>query len=764
MPTRALIVAIEKYPLATDLATQLPGTSDAATAFRQWLLDWKKIKDAADIFACAGPEIAWRTAGTTRPEIINEIKRLHQAGKDGTEELFVYFSGHGLSYPRDEAVVIDILVASDYVDLASSGGACLKMEEVLQKLAVGLGPRQHYHFIDACRTIVPWNSIEPLGMGVVFKPSELGRASRATLFSTSQGLAARTASGFAQHLVEGLNGKGRAKGWVQDKLYVRFDLVCDYVAQQTHQPVEPETRGPGDRLILNLDPVPLKACTIRVEDTGPGDAFTLLVKLRDALAERRDFIGPTYVVQLRPEDYTIELSQLGDPLERVQPPLPGLVDLYEPNVVVFRKSPGGLEAAPGPVAGTGTLEILGAPNAEIRLAGIATPQRITTPLEEAQMDLPAGDYLVELAEGKQVVSQKRVTVTPGRMSRVDLLEAKPDPLREAIRQLVDPQGTRVIQFSETLGGPTGDRDLGLWLAWLGASRIMGREGEFSKLDNIPLPYRFKDVPADSAPLYVLTGFPKMPQPPAVRAGKPPGWATMETVATVPGLFEYFAQGEPGPRLVSFQRPSRPPVTLSTYGLPNRATLLILTPGDRHGDLQVYQCLIPIRALIGRLDPNVRARIDLDPLNATRFMIHAQRLFTLELPIEGSLAIWDDLIFGKWFDPVSPLIAVFDLLRRGVMRADLPPGDPLSKYRDRLPEIIDNMRKYFGGLPDIEAIAARAGQPWHPPHSPPLLLDSLAAFADVPRDQFLPLPADRLHYGSPWVMWSNAVPSHFQAVP
>src|SRR5207302_2514654 len=107
------------------------------------------------------------------------------------------------------------------------------------------------------------------------------------------------------------------------------------------------------------------------------------------------------------------------------------------------------------------------------------------------------------------------------------------------------------------------------------------------LQNVPLPYRFKDVPADSAPLYVLAGFPGMPERPALGIGNPPSWSAMETVANVPGLFEHFAPGRPGPHLVSFQRLNRPPVTLSTYGLPNRATLLILTADHQHRDLQIY---------------------------------------------------------------------------------------------------------------------------------------------------------------------------------
>ena len=241
MPTRALIVAIEDYPRAAGLANSLPGTRAAAEAFRNWLIEKKKL-DPRDIFACI-EGVAWRTAGTSRREIIDEIVRLRDAGRDDTEELYFYYSGHGFSYPRSEWQATDILVAADFVSLAVSGDACMKLQEVLEKLCVAMGPGMHYSFIDACRTEVPWGSVEPLPMGVVFTPSELGRASRSVLFSVVQGLAARTASDFSKYLIAGLNGLGRAKGWSGGSLWVQFDLLCQYLRGRSSSRSSPRPAG-----------------------------------------------------------------------------------------------------------------------------------------------------------------------------------------------------------------------------------------------------------------------------------------------------------------------------------------------------------------------------------------------------------------------------------------------------------------------------------------------------------------------------------------
>ena len=56
---------------------------------------------------------------------------------------------------------------------------------------------------------------------------------------------------------------------------------------------------------------------------------------------------------------------------------------------------------------------------------------------------------------------------------------------ESIASLL-PEQDGSIDFSESLGGPIADPDLGLWLAMLGAGRLMGTDGRYSKIGSLPL--------------------------------------------------------------------------------------------------------------------------------------------------------------------------------------------------------------------------------------------------------------------------------------
>src|SRR5438105_841003 len=99
----ALIIAIENYPrenypsVAGGLARVLPGSSAAAEVFRNWAMAVKGVP-AANIIACADPACAWRTTGTTRAEIANALVNLVGQARDNADELYVFFSGHGIGF------------------------------------------------------------------------------------------------------------------------------------------------------------------------------------------------------------------------------------------------------------------------------------------------------------------------------------------------------------------------------------------------------------------------------------------------------------------------------------------------------------------------------------------------------------------------------------------------------------------------------------------------------------------------------------------
>jgi hypothetical protein len=212
-------------------------------------------------------------------------------------------------------------------------------------------------------------------------------------------------------------------------------------------------------------------------------------------------------------------------------------------------------------------------------------------------------------------------------------------------------------------------------------------------------------------------------------------------------------------LVTFQARGRPPVTLSTQALPNRATFLVLTAGEGPTPIRLYQCLLPIGGLMDQLPQQVREHVQSSPLAVTRTLVEVERLFSRRQAIHDAPALqqeWTDLIYAKWLDPIASLIAANDLLRRGVLN----PKSPRSQFRGVLPVMVQNLRTYFGQVPDVEALAKSIGEPYTVPAAPPLLADSLAAFRLDEQQQFMPFPNDVRHFGTPWVAWVNAVPPHF----
>src|SRR5713226_3180176 len=167
MAVRALIIAIEDYPQILDsvgLALSLIGTNDFGERFLKWLVDIKKVP-RANIHYCGKGR---GSAGTNRPDIIKEIVKLVHEGRDQTEELYVLFSGHGFAYKEGLQRPTDILIASDFIDNANSGSACLKLDEVQEKLRMAMGPGHHYYFLDACRNQITEGEVDPTDMGVVF--------------------------------------------------------------------------------------------------------------------------------------------------------------------------------------------------------------------------------------------------------------------------------------------------------------------------------------------------------------------------------------------------------------------------------------------------------------------------------------------------------------------------------------------------------------------------------------------------------------------
>src|SRR3954467_235232 len=251
MAVRAFVIAVEDYSQG-DFLPSLEGCNRDAESFILWLLE-KKLKDVKPasvkdyVRCCSSKALKWRTAGTTSGEIIAELGKCVKEWADHTDEFYFFFSGHGFSYstsPWEKSV--DVLVASDFKNLETGGRACLPLNEIKTKLWKSLGPRHHYYFVDACRNLIPAEQLSLSGTGLGFPTSQLGTPTVYKMFSTAQNKTSDTQSGFTPMLVKGLRGGGRAKGLRSNRMYVVFDLLCEYMKksmQPSGQDVDYEREG-----------------------------------------------------------------------------------------------------------------------------------------------------------------------------------------------------------------------------------------------------------------------------------------------------------------------------------------------------------------------------------------------------------------------------------------------------------------------------------------------------------------------------------------
>ena len=792
-PPRALIIAIQKYPDAVGMANELEGTNDAANEFYNWFVE-KKVKplstdenklDPKDlVLGCIEGPYAWRTAGTTRADILSQLKALVKNGRDNTSELYFFFSGHGFLYTdRDVTRAIDVLVASEFTTRDESGGACIKLQEIQAKLGGAIRPGDHYYFVDACRNTTTIEEVNALDTGLIFTSSSNKEPTLYTLYSTVKGAAAQVDSGFSTVLIAGLGGSGRAKGWEDEKMWVKFDFLRSYVeAKLPEQAVDPYTYGSGKGHILNLDPIPESDCKIKIDNASPTDKFKLVAKTAVGQNGPFEFQGSSYTLKLRPFNYTLEVTHPALQVIQIDPAPGKSLDLYDNCEVQFELSAPGLAVAPpSPApAAAAIFEVVPppSPEAEIELTDVfagGTMRGADLPLtrsapstrrrrsargkpKETNLEgmVAPGTYMLKMRERGVVVGRRKVTIEAGEKVKIDLLERPPSKTREDILKIIagNPQA-KVVEFSNL--GPTANLDLTLWLSLFGAGRILGPtvKKELSKFEGLDLE-PFDDINAGESCVYLLTAFEKS-QGRFVAGLSKKSEVKCELMKPVPQLtsvYQFRRKVAPGPYLLTMQLPEKVPATFATYCLPNRVTFMVVAE-DETGRLDVRHYMLPVGKLIKHLDAEVRYQIELNPLNIVRYMSLVQSQFARKRPLEGAentaeANIWQELVYGKWLDPVMTLIAAYYFIRNGKAGSEASDQD-----RWLMNTVTQNLRTYFGELPDVAAIERALGKSTELPKGTPLILDGALLFGDD-MQEVLALPQNQLDYNGPWTSWRGAV--------
>ena len=158
--------------------------------------------------------------------------------------------------------------------------------------------------------------------------------------------------------------------------------------------------------------------------------------------------------------------------------------------------------------------------------------------------------------------------------------------------------------------------------------------------------------------------------------------------------------------------------------------------------RVQQFILPIKHLASALPEQVQRFFVDTPLKSVRRAVEIQRQFaeSKELSAIMTPLELDELLYMKWFEPISALLAAYELTRRGMLAS--------------MPMVCGNLRAYFPEVADTEAIAKMAGLPWDMPAHPPLLLDGFLALNMMSGD--LPLPSEAIDFRGPWTVWKDAI--------
>jgi Caspase domain len=762
MACRALIIAIENYSFAQSglVANQLPGTLDAGKKFKDWLTQKWKIEGHAttdtEIIVCSDPVVPGGRPAN-RAGILAALDELRKKPQNTTEELFFFFSGHGFSFDKALGERADIIIASDFADPASSGASCLNLDEIIRWLRWHLGPGRHYYFVDACRNPLDASQVAP-GSLLPWNPQRNQEPTTYVLQSTAPGFVAAVGGPFPRTLIDGLQGKGRAKVWdpqYADRMFVNYDSLRRYVQSKVGaaQPITHRVEGvegETDGVLSTITPVPTYKCTIKIEAASLKDHGDLHIQRgRSPAVETRSIKGTAADLSFEPDRYAITLKLKTG---QVTPDNAVPVDLYDDNTVVFTKIPppkGPTRGAPPPPPSPITIvpeqvdiEVSLPHFTKLRLTELSTGETIETAAARPLRVRP-GRYVASIRDNAdRVLGRKDLKVALNQPVTVDLSQYWKGAAHSSIAGLV-PVEKGAPDFSESLGGNVIEPDLNVWLALLGGGRIV-RPIDYSKLAAFPL-HDFEREVAGTAPIYILAGFDAPETKLAVGISTPQGikWQHAITPPEMEGIQELYLQIEtPGPQLISFRVDEGPPYTVASLTTVNRAMLITVTSTkDRPVNLSQY--LLPIGGLIDEMALRIEQGVRGTELRDILFLARAAKAFRerkdVELQVKHSEL--EELLNQKWLDPIGCAMAAYEFIRRG--------------KHDRLGLVVRNMKRYFPDVPDTQALAILSGQ--DKPAKPagvPLFSDGLQAFPGY--EDWLPLPANHLDFTSSWTAWRSAV--------
>jgi hypothetical protein len=159
---------------------------------------------------------------------------------------------------------------------------------------------------------------------------------------------------------------------------------------------------------------------------------------------------------------------------------------------------------------------------------------------------------------------------------------------------------------------------------------------------------------------------------------------------------------------------------------------------------ISQYLLPIGGLVHNLRPTIRYYLGKINLHRVLFLARAAKAFRERKNFELQLNHVElrELLYEKWLDPIGCAMAAYEFVRR-------------AEYQ-KLKIVVKNMKRYFGDVPDTDALRILIGGKPRVDVKPrvPLFSDGLRAYPK--HEKWLPFPANHLDFDSPWTAWRSVL--------
>jgi uncharacterized caspase-like protein len=813
MPRFAIVIGIDRYANAD---WNLDAAGSDAVAFARWALEEGGVEpeNLRLLLSTDAPPDDLPHKEADSANINDAILAFQNGAGDGGDRLYLYYAGHGLSAPGASAGFAQepVLIPSDVAALPRDQGRCVGFSAIIPALN-SVAPPEQFFFFDACRDFQLEDFRPGLGqaVGPWAPPRDPGaQSTQFVLYATAPGERAQEQSAigqgvFGEALLEGLRGAPAAALWNSADLHyqITFSKLVHYVQRAVRERIKRAALKDHRRFMQVPEPLFIRGTdavllTRSREQIGNVELTVRVAPSAARQACRLQLLYPS------PNGKAAEIASEGPPVGTTAKltVLPGDYALVAeaPRYAVAR------QACPAYTTQVIDLPLKDAPEVVPAPEGVDCPQG----RGRLEVDCPDPTALIVVDDQERALKGSgtctlKLNLTPG-IYRIRLLPAEGRPTEEHA-EVLEGAATRLtlkapearlgadqLEMLDALDlGPSEDGylrpadevdpiaspRLGSLLGLAAFAAQAGGANGFDRLRQIGV-QDFSGLAQGRAGLLVVIGaggdepVPGLPRDRflaeteiivrdlegvALRRGR------LDVLDALPTAAQAGIELTPGCITAELRVPGLAPTRYALTALQDRVTVLIAVAEDS-GAVDVQQYLVPAR-------PDAFAAGDYlqDPRNVRR-LEQAQRYYA-RLPrlepfdahvalIEHELHV-DDLLAGKWLDPLLGALAGYALIRAG--NPDRYVGAPSPNGAGMQPSAMANMLNHFGGLPDAHVLAALCEPERRDEHFQAALELGLPVFAEgfralyawydetrPPTERPLWLEPSALLVGSPWTAW------------